>query len=105
MKFRSLRWIKSEQLHLVQGVKGNRRPYGAMYGGNGSFMVSGPPAQLILTLEDSNGRLGDINVIDIVKATNNWQKLSENRVMQLESMLMQKGEIDVNDLSNELKLN
>lgn len=104
MKFLNLKWIKGERRHLVQGVKGNRVPRGALYGGHGSFMVSGSPTELLLTVEDSNGKQSLIDVIDTAKEVNNWKKLSDNRFNNLKEKLQQKGEIDMDNLEEELRL-
>ena len=101
-RFEGLEWIKGEGRHLVQGVKGNRRPRGAMYGGHGSFMVRGTPAELILTVSDVNGKKRKIDVIDVVKRVNGWQNLSDKRVNTLTKELRQKGDIDMSNLNEEL---
>ena len=44
--FANLEWVKSEGPQLMQGVKGNRRPSNALYGGNGSYIVTGESAKL-----------------------------------------------------------
>ena len=104
-RFERLEWVKGEPRHLVQGVKGNRRPSGAIYGGHGSFMVQGTPAQLILTVKDSDsGESHEFDVIGTAKNANGWQNLSEKRVRTLTTKLRQQGDIDMSNLKEELKV-
>lgn len=55
-KFKSLQLIKGENAQLIQGIKGNKVPKGAIVGGNGSFIVYGKSTQVILFLELENGK-------------------------------------------------
>ncbi len=65
--FSELDWIPGEGARIVQGVKGNRRPKRAYAGGNGSFVVGGEPAKLILTLKTEEGKYISKNIYYDVK--------------------------------------
>lgn len=54
--FKGLQLIKGEKARLVQGVKGNRVPKGALKGKRGSFIVKGTQTQVILILKLENGQ-------------------------------------------------
>ena len=93
--FKSLKWEKGSR-DFVQGVKGNRVPYNAIYGGNGSF-VCNTPAELILTVETEDGRRVSRNIINVVRKANGWSRLTQNRVDLIESKLVQAGDLELDD--------
>ena len=100
VKFVSLEWEKGEAPYLLQGVRGGRRPSGALYGGNGSFMMPGKPASLYLKYEGESGEIGKRNIIYEAKGINDWQKLSQKRVDTLERKLEKLGTFDIDDSEN-----
>lgn len=53
--FENLEWFKGTKGKLVQGIKGNRIPPGAVAGGNGSYIIKGTPSRIILTVRLENG--------------------------------------------------
>ena len=93
--FKSLEWKKGSR-DFVQGVKGNRVPYNAIYGGNGSF-VCNTPAALVLTVEAEDGRSVSRNIINVVRKVNGWSRLTQNRVDLIESKLMQSREMELDN--------
>lgn len=93
--FKSLEWKKGSR-DFVQGVKGNRVPYNAIYGGNGSFVCENR-AELILTVITEDGRNISRNIIGVVRAVNGWPRITQNRVDLIESKLMQAGELELDD--------
>ena len=93
--FKSLEWKKGSR-ELVQGVKGNRVPYNAISGGNGSFICS-TPAELILTVTTEDGRKVSKNIVSIVRNVNGWSRLTNNRVDLLESKLRQAYEFSLDN--------
>ena len=93
--FKSLEWKKGSR-DFVQGVKGNRVPYNAIYGGNGSFMCS-TPSELILTVSSEDGRNISRNIISLVRKVNGWSRLTQNRVDLVESKLMQAGPLELDE--------
>ncbi len=93
--FKSLEWNKGSR-ELVQGVKGNRVPYNAVYGGNGSF-VCGNPSELILTVTTEDGREIFRNIISVVRAVNRWTRLTQNRVDLVEAKFRQAGELELDE--------
>lgn len=93
--FKSLEWKKGYR-DFVQGVKGNKVPYNAIYGGNGSFVCE-THAELILTVTTQDGRDISRNIITVVKAVNRWSRLTQGRVQLLENKLRQAGELKLDD--------
>lgn len=91
----SLKWNKGSR-DFVQGVKGNKVPYNAAYGGNGSFVCE-TPAELIITVITADGRKLSKNIINVVKSVNGWSRLTRKRVDLLEAKLMQVGELQLNE--------
>lgn len=80
-KFVSLRWIKGEPAHLVQGIKGNKTPKNALKGSNGSFIVAGSPTEIILTVELENGNVCRYDIYRYKSQYQNYQK-RENKFYQ-----------------------
>lgn len=93
--FVSLEWSKGSR-KLIQGVKGNRVPHNAVFGGNGSF-VCDVPAKLTLTVTTEDGRIVSWNIISVVRAVNHWAKITQNRVELLGDKLMQAGQLELDD--------
>ena len=108
-EFYSLEWIKGERGHLVKGIKGGRRPNGAVRGGNGSFIVKGSPSQLILTVKTSNGHLVENNIYsDVLEASgrsrmsDSFESLLENICETVEFKVTTGSSIDISELLNQL---
>jgi len=93
--FKSLEWKKGSR-DFVQGVKGNRVPYNAIYGGNGSFVCENK-AELVLTVSAEDGRSISRNIISLVRKVNGWSRLTQNRVDLVESKLMQAGPLELDE--------
>ena len=93
--FKSLEWNKGSR-ELVQGVKGNRVPYNAVYGGNGSFVCENR-SELILTVTAEDGREISRNIIKVVRAVNRWSRLTQNRVELVETKLIQAGVLELDE--------
>jgi len=93
--FKSLEWKKGSR-DFVQGVKGNRVPYNAIYGGNGSFVCENK-SELILTVTTQDGRAISRNIIRVVRAVNSWSRLTQSRVALIENKLRQAGEFKLDD--------
>ncbi len=93
--FKSLVWNKGSR-ELVQGVKGNKVPYNAISGGNGSF-VCGTPSTLILTVTTEDGRDISRNIIKLVRAVNQWTRLTQSRVDMVESALRDKHSFELDE--------
>lgn len=83
--FKKIEWNKGYK-ELVQGIKGGRRPYNAVCGGNGSFICNNP-SELILTVETEDGREVSRNIISVVRAVNGWGRITQNRFEIIEAML------------------
>lgn len=49
---KGLKYEKSEKAYVKRGVKSNYVPFGASYGGNGSFMMSSKAPKVIFYWED-----------------------------------------------------
>ena len=75
--FYNLYWEKAESPYVMQGVKGNQEPKGALHGSNGSFMVAGDPAKLYLTVIDADGKTYRNNVYDRVMKLTGRKRMSE----------------------------
>lgn len=82
--FYSLEWIKGEQPHLVHGVKNGRRPKGAIKGSNGSFIVKGNPAKLILTVITEDGNFVENNIYYDVLEASGRKRMSDKFESELE---------------------
>lgn len=93
--FKSLEWNKGSR-DFVQGVKGNRVPYNAIYGGNGSFVCENP-AKLILTVIAQDGREVSRNIISVVRAINGWARITQKRVDLVEAKFQQATELELDD--------
>lgn len=76
--FYKLTWEKAEPAHLVQGVKGNRRPKGTLYGGNGSYMVAGESSKLYLYVEGEYGEIYHADIYDRVMEETGRKRMSDN---------------------------
>lgn len=64
---KTYRYSQSTEGTLIQGVKGNRTPRGAVGGGYGSFIMPGNPPQIILII--SNGESSyPMDIYNLVKA-------------------------------------
>lgn len=100
--FKSLKWEKGSR-DLVQGVRGNRVPYNAISGGNGSF-ICGTPAKLILTVTTEDGRDISRNIISVVRAVNGWVRITQNRVDAIESGFRNSKVLDLDENENVLAL-
>ena len=68
-------------VHLVQGVKGNRTPKGAIKGGNGSFIVKSEflPAEYELCFKDSKGEEYYFQAYELIKECMVTPRLTENK--------------------------
>lgn len=93
--FVSLEWNKGSR-DFVQGVKNNRVPYNAIYGGNGSFVCE-TSSELILTVITEDGRKISRNIISVVRAVNRWSRLTQNRVDLVEAKLREVGELELDE--------
>ena len=87
-KFYDLTWQKTETA-LVQGVKGNRVPRNALYGGRGSFVVVTEPAKVILELETKYG-IEAFNIIKEIKDVTGRKNISEKLMRILRAELQDK---------------
>ena len=78
-------YIPSQPGKLVQGVKGNRVPKGAIKGGCGSFIVSNIPAKMIVTLVDENGEKISKDIAGIVRPfiKEDGKRLTETNARQI----------------------
>ncbi|MBP3801863.1 MAG: hypothetical protein J6I85_07590 [Clostridia bacterium] len=84
-KFVSLRWIKGEPAHLVQGIKGNKTPKNALKGSNGSFIVAGSPTEIILTVELENGNVCRYDIYRQILLETGRKKMSQKLFDTVES--------------------
>ena len=106
--FVELEWIPGEGAHLVQGVKGNRRPKGAYAGGNGSFVVGGESARLILTLETEEGKHISKNIYYDVKEltderiTKKFRENLEDALKEVEYEITKDGITNLGDVLYDL---
>lgn len=75
--FYNLIWEKGQSPYLEQGVKGNKRPRRALYGGNGSYMVAGDPARLYLSVLGDDGKIYRSNIYGRVMKETGRQRMSE----------------------------
>ena len=75
----SAEYVPAEQAYLEQGVKGHRRPYGAVAGDNGSFVMAGAPPQIRLIL--STGQTVDI--YPLVKGKTTKTRVTEKYATQV----------------------
>lgn len=82
-----LDWKQCSPAHVVQGVKGGRTPYGAIRGGNGSFLVIDEKAEIHLELEDQDGEIfRSQNIINDIRRIMGWSRITANRVCLLENI-------------------
>ena len=95
-EFFSLRWIKGEPGHLVQGVKNGCRPRGAVRGGNGSFIVKGAPPELNLTVKTSKGICVKNDIYEEVMIAAKRKRMSDSFYSYVES-LCESIEFEVSD--------
>ena len=72
--------------YLKQNVKGNKVPKNARGGSNGSFICC-DPSQLLLVLEDKNGKLGYFDIISVVRKSNDWNRITSKRLDKLKEKL------------------
>ena len=59
----SFGYVPAGSAYIKQRVKRHKKPYGAVAGGNGSFVMPGPPPQINLNL--SSG--GKVDIYPLVK--------------------------------------
>lgn len=93
--FKKIEWNKGYR-ELVQGIKGGRRPYNAVYGGNGSYICNNP-SELILTVETEDGREISRNIISVVRAVNSWGRITQNRFEMIEAALKNANEFELDE--------
>lgn len=91
--FKSLKWNKGSR-ELVQGIKKNRVPRNAVYGGKGSYICE-TPSELILTVTTEEGRDISRNIISLVRAVNGWIRITNKRVEVLEAKLQKISEFSL----------
>ena len=84
-QFVLLNWKKGTS-HLVQGIKGNNRPKKALAGGNGSFIVSDGPAQLILFVKTIDNQIIQKNILPDILEHTNRSRMSENLFEKIETI-------------------
>jgi hypothetical protein len=60
-------YIPSKPGKLVQGIKGNRVPKGAIKGGCGTFIVRNTPPKMIVTLVDEDGNKVSTDIAGTVR--------------------------------------
>lgn len=81
--FYYLLWERAETPYLKQGVKGNRRPKGALGGGNGSYMVKGQSAKLHLYVKGDDGKIYYSNIYDRVMKETGFKNMTDKRYDKL----------------------
>ena len=79
--FINLIWKKGE-VQLMQGVQGNRTPYNAISGGNGSFIVVTEPAKVILELQSPYG-FEEFDIINDIKYVKKRKRMSQKLINTL----------------------
>ena len=67
-------YVPAGPVYIKQRVKGHRKPYGAVAGGNGSFVMPGPPPQINLNL--SSG--GKVDIYPLVKHETSHSRVTQN---------------------------
>lgn len=76
-KITSYTYKNSTKNYTLQRVKNNRRPKGAISGGNGSFRMAGSPPEVIVTVDVSNHPSQEINVYNMIKSCSSRSRLSK----------------------------
>ena len=67
-------YVPAGPAYIKQRVKGHRKPYGAVAGGNGSFVMPGPPPKINLNLS-SGGR---VDIYPLVKRETCRSRVTKN---------------------------
>ena len=70
--------------YLKQGVKGNRRPRGAVRGDNGSFIMAGDRPKVTVNVRTEDGKEQSVDMYRVIK-DNSSRKMSETYVNALMS--------------------
>jgi len=86
VQFHSLEWIKGEPGFLVQGIKGGRRPFDAVSGGNGSFIVKNESSQLNLIVKTSNNKYIQNNIYAEVMRAAGRSRMTEKFYCAIEKL-------------------
>lgn len=78
----------STQGGLVQGIKGNRRPKNALYGGNGSFIVKGESPKIIIQIKLWDNTVISKNIYYLVKENSLRERVSEKYADKIAGKLL-----------------
>lgn len=94
------KYEKSTSAYLKQGIKNNRTPYGAVGGGNGSFIMPGDPPKVIFTVEE-NEKEYNINFYSTVKRYSS-KRVTEKYCRDIYEKVCNKSYDTLEDLNNEI---
>lgn len=94
------KYEKSSPAYLKQGIKNNRTPYGAVGGGNGSFIMPGDPPKAIFTVEE-NEKESNIDFYATVKR-NSSRRVTEKYCRELFERVSKKSYETLDELNTEI---
>lgn len=94
------KYEKSSPAYLRQGIKNNRTPYGAVGGGNGSFIMLGEPPKAIFTVEE-NEKKSNIDFYATIKRSSS-RRVTEKYCRELFEMVSKKSYETLDELITEI---
>lgn len=94
------KYEKSTGAYLKQGIKNNRTPYGAVGGGNGSFIMPGNPPKAIFTVEE-NEKESNIDFYATVKR-NSGRRVTEKYCRDIYEKVCDKSYETLDELNTEI---
>ena len=95
-KFKNLTWEKGT-INFMNPNSYGHLPSNAVRTSYGNYIVPNP-AKLYLTLLTEDGRTITLDIVDVVKDANGWEKISEKRYNNLRNRLAgKKFQIDEDD--------
>lgn len=81
-------YVHSTQGGLVQGIKNNKRPKNALYGGNGSFIVKGESPKIIIKIKLWDKSLIGRNIYYTVKSNTMRDRITEKYADKIAGKLL-----------------
>lgn len=97
---KGFKYEESKEPYVKRGVKSNYVPFGASYGGNGSFMMSPKAPKVIFTFED-DGITNKRDFYWFIKNNSN-RKVTRNYCQDIYSNLKEKYFASIEDFEKEI---